>query len=85
MTGHQCADPDKDGASRIYMREVEFINDAGEQFFSSIYTLLSREGTHRLLALKETILVMCRTIKDYLSLLVRGLHAKRASLPWANQ
>ena len=85
MTGQECADPDKDGTRRSYMRQVKFINDAEEQFFSSIYTLLSREGTHTLLAPKETVLVMHRTVKDYLLLLLRRLDAKRASLPGAEQ
>jgi len=85
MTGQECADPDQDGTRRSYMRQVKFINDAEEQFFSSIYTLLSREGTHKLLAPKETILVIYGTVKGYLLLLLRRLHAKRASLPGAEQ
>lgn len=83
MTGQQCAGPGKDGARRAYMRQMEFINDAEDQFFSSIYTLLSREGTHKLLAPKETALVMYRTVKDYLSLLLRRLRDKKEAMPEA--
>ncbi len=85
MTGQECVGPDKDGTRRSYMRKVEFINDAEEQFFSSVYTLLSREGTHKLLAPKETIMVMHRTVRDCLLLLLRRLSAKRASLPGTEQ
>lgn len=85
MTGHQCAGADKDGARRTYMRDAGFINEAEEQFFSCIYTLLSREGTHKLLAPRETILVMYQTVKGYLLLLLRRLHDKRQSLPEAEK
>jgi len=81
MTGRQCADPDKDGGRRSYMREMKFINDAEEQFFSCIYTLLSKEGSHKLLAPKETMLLMHRTVTDYLRLLLRRLAERRASRP----
>lgn len=85
MTGQKCDDPGKDGFRRAYMRRVGFINDAEDQFFSSIYTLLSKEGSHKLLAPKETALVMYSTVKEYLLLLLRRLRGKRESFPSVGQ
>ena len=81
LTGQEYEGPDKDGHRRTYMRKMAFINEDEENFFSSIYTLISREGTHRLLAPKETVLVMERTVRDYLLLLLRRLVARRSSPP----
>lgn len=81
MTGLKCADPDKDGSRRTYLLQVEFINVAEEQFLTSIYTLLSKEGVHKLLAPKETILLINRTVKGYLLLLLRRLSDRRSWTP----
>ena len=63
----------QDGGRRTYMRRVGFISGAEEVFFSSVYTLISDEGTHPLIAPKETVLVFYRFVLDYLLLLVRRL------------
>jgi hypothetical protein len=73
---------DSDGKRREYMREVGFISVAEEKFFSAIYTLLSEEASHKLIAPKETILVLERTVAAYLLLMARRLtefRAKKAS------
>lgn len=64
---------DNDGQRRIYMRKAEFISLPEEKFFSAIYTLLSEEASHKLVAEKETVLVMNLTIGAYIRLLFRRL------------
>jgi len=81
MTGRQCSNPERDGVRRQYMRDADFITPAEEAFFSAIYTLISGEASHKLDAPKETMLVMQRTVRDYLLLLLRRLHDKRIALP----
>lgn len=81
MTGRQCSNPEKDGVRRQYMREASFITPAEETFFSNIYTLISDESSHKLDAPKETMLVVQRTVKDYLLLLLRRLANRRTSAP----
>jgi len=71
--------PDKDAARRSYMSEVGFINKDEETFISSVYTLISKEGVHKLVAQRETVLVMQRTVRDLLTLLLRRLVARRAA------
>jgi hypothetical protein len=73
LTGAPCADVGRDGARRAYLRKVGFISEPEERFFSAIYTLLSGEATHKLIAPRETMLVMERTVHDYLMLLNRRL------------
>jgi hypothetical protein len=77
LKGKAFAGKDSDGGRRQYMREVEFITLAEEKFFSAVYGLISKEGSHKLDAPKETILVMERTISDYLLLLARRLSEHR--------
>jgi hypothetical protein len=83
ITGQPYEGPDSDGHRRAYMRQKDFIDEDEEKFFSCIYTLILREGTHRLLAPRETVLVMERTVRDYLLLLLRRLVARRP-LPLRN-
>lgn len=64
---------DSDGDRRAYMRGQGFITAAEEEFFSAIYRLLSREGTHKLIAARETVLLMETTVAGYLRLLLRRL------------
>lgn len=73
LTSVQCPDPNKDGVRRAYMRKIGFISEPEEKFFSAIYTLLSEEGSHKLVAPRETMLVMEQTVQNYLSLLNRRL------------
>ena len=72
-TGEAYKGEDRDGARRAYMRTLGFISEPEEQFFSAIYTLISKEATHKLIAPKETVLVMHRTVYGYLLLLLRRL------------
>jgi hypothetical protein len=81
ITGQKYTGRDLDGDRRTYMRRVNFINEDEEKFFSCVYTLISREGSHRLLAPRETVLVMERTVRGYLLLLLRRLLARRSSPP----
>jgi hypothetical protein len=81
MTGHPCADANKDGVRRSYMREMKLIDEPEERFFSAIYTLLSEEGSHKLLAPKETVHLLHGTVRGYLLLLVRRLAQRRSSPP----
>jgi hypothetical protein len=64
---------DKDGARRGYLREREFISPAEDQFFSAVYSLISKEGSHRLIAPRETVLLMHQTVTGYIQLLFRRL------------
>jgi hypothetical protein len=73
LTDTQYTGPDKDSERRTHLRKVAFINVAEEKFLSAIYALLSGEGSHKLIAPRETMLVMERTVQDYLLLLVRRL------------
>jgi hypothetical protein len=80
LTGQPFAGKNSDGARRQYMREVGFITLAEETFFSAVYSLISQEGAHKLDAPKETVLVLERTISDYLLLLARRLSDRRPTI-----
>jgi len=74
----------KDGSRRAYMSRVGFISKPEEVFISAVYTLISDEATHGLIAPKETVLVLHRTVRDYLLLLARRLsnwHPGSAATP----
>jgi len=64
---------DTDGARRSYMRVVGFITKAEEKFFSAIYSLISEEASHKLIAPRETILLLHQTVFSYLLLLTERL------------
>jgi hypothetical protein len=81
ISGKQIRGDNKDGSRRAYMREVGFISQPEEKFFSSIYTLISEEASHKLIAPKETIMVLHKTASDYLLLLLRRLSVMRRSKP----
>jgi hypothetical protein len=65
---------DKDGARRLYMRQAGLITLDEETFFSAIYALISREGSHKLIAPRETVLLLYQTVYSYLLLLNERLH-----------
>jgi hypothetical protein len=71
ITGAPYAGRDKDGERRVYLRTVGIMTLAEEKFFSAIYTYISEESSHKLDAVKETMLVVERTVTDYLILLLR--------------
>ncbi len=71
ITGTPYAGRDKDGERRVYLRTVGIMTLAEEKFFSAIYTYISEESSHKLDAVKETMLVVERTVTDYLILLLR--------------
>lgn len=73
LTAQPFAEKDSDGGRRRYMRVAGFITEAEENFFSAVYGLISQEGSHKLEAPRETILVLERTVSDYLLLLARRL------------
>jgi hypothetical protein len=73
LSGTRYGGSDKDFDRRAYLRKVRFINVAEEKFLGAVYGLLSGEGAHKLVAPRETMLVMERTVQDYLLLLVRRL------------
>jgi hypothetical protein len=77
LTSQAFTGKESDGTRRQYMRKVGFITPAEETFFSAVYSLISQEGTHKLDAPKETVLVLERTISDYLLLLARRLSDRR--------
>ena len=64
---------DRDADRRNYMLEVGFITQAEKNFFACIYSLISQEASHKLVAPRETILVLQRTVNDYLVLLLTRL------------
>jgi hypothetical protein len=73
VKGKPYGGEDKDGARRYYMREVGFITQSEETFFSAIYSLISREASHRLIAPRETVLLLHQTVQGYLLLLAERL------------
>jgi len=82
-TGSPYGGGEKDGKRREYLRTVLFISEPEEKFVSAIYTLLSEEASHKLIAPRETVLVMEQTVRSYLSLLVRRLSSFSPSKPGA--
>jgi hypothetical protein len=72
-----CSEKAKDGFRRAYMRDVGFISVPEEKFFSCIYTLMSEEASHKLIAPKETVMVLFRTVRDYIILILRRLSLLR--------
>jgi hypothetical protein len=73
LTNTQCADLNKDGSRRTYLRKIGFITEPEERFFSAIYTLLSEEASHKLIAARETMLVLQQTVHNYILLLNQRL------------
>ena len=71
ITDTPYAGKDKDGDRRVYLRTVGIITLAEEKLFSAIYAYISEESSHKLDAVKETMLVVERTVTDYLILLLR--------------
>lgn len=69
---------DRDGDRRAYMRRIGFISPAEEKFFSAIYSLISEEASHKLVAPRETVLVLHTTVSNYLFLLLKRLSNLRA-------
>ena len=65
---------DRDGGRRAYMLSVGFITQAEEKFFSAIYSFISAEVSHKLMAPRETVLFLHQTISNYLLLLTERLH-----------
>lgn len=80
VTGKPYGGDDKDGARRNYMREAGFITQPEEVFFSAIYSLISREGSHRLMAPRETVLLLHQTVFSYLLLLTERLRKHSPTL-----
>jgi hypothetical protein len=78
---HPYAGGDSDGKRREYFRVVGFISEPEEKFVSSIYKLLSEEASHKLIAPRETVLVMEQTVRSYLLLLIRRLSTFGPSVP----
>lgn len=68
---------DSDGARRAFMRDVGFITKAEEKFFSAIYSLISQEASHKLIAPRETVLLLHNTVFNYLLLLTERLKKER--------
>ncbi len=64
---------DKDADRRAYLFDAGFITAPEKQFFACIYTLISQEASHKLIAPKETVLVLQTTTNNYLLLLLRRL------------
>lgn len=73
LTHSPFSGKDSDGERRAYMRDQGFITTAEEEYFSAIYRLLSRERTHKLIAARETVLLMASTVAGYLRLLLKRL------------
>jgi len=73
LAGGAPEQPDKDGSRRAYMKAVGFISQAEEELFSGLYTFISKEATHKLVAPRETVLFVHRTVTNYLLLLARRL------------
>jgi hypothetical protein len=79
LTGESCQEKAKDGGRRAYMRRAGFISEPEEKFFSSIYTLISEEASHKLDAPRETILLLHQTVGSYLFLMVERLRRRLAA------
>lgn len=74
IAGRRCQGG-KDGSRRAFMKDVGFITASEEKFFSAIYTLLSEEGSHKLTAPRETVLVLETVVGGYVLLLFRRLES----------
>ncbi len=74
LKGEPYPGSNKDADRRTYMRKLEFISPAEEKFFSCIYSLISEEASHKLVAPRESMLVMHTTIYNYLLLLLKRLN-----------
>ncbi len=72
-TGAKCVDSERDASRREFMLSFEFITPAEKKFFSSIYSLISQEASHKLNAPKETVLILKETVAGYIFLLFRRL------------
>jgi len=70
---------DKDGTRRAYMRDVGFISQPEEELFSAIYSFISREASHKLIAPRETVLLLHHTVTSYLLLLTERLDKREVS------
>jgi hypothetical protein len=73
------ADLDRD--RRAFLYEAGFITLSEKQFFGSIYTLISQEASHKLIAPKETVLVLQATVNNYLLLFLRRLRNLASTKP----
>jgi hypothetical protein len=72
--GEPYSGSNKDADRRLHMRRLGFISPAEEKFFSCIYSLISEEASHKLVAPRESMLVMHTTIHSYLLLLLRRMN-----------
>jgi hypothetical protein len=71
-----ATDAETDGARRHYMQRVGFITKAEEKFFSAIYSLISEEASHKLIAPRETVLLLHETVSNYVLLLNERLRRR---------
>lgn len=79
LTGVAYTARDKDGERRAYLQQRGLISPPEEKFFSCVYSLISEEASHRLLAERETVLVLETTVHSYLRLLFRRLSQLQSS------
>jgi hypothetical protein len=77
VAGKLYCGEDRDGSRRNYMRDVGFITQPEEAFFSAIYSLISREGSHKLIAPRETVLLLHQTVFSYLLLMTERLRKQK--------
>lgn len=76
LDGKPFPGPDKDGARRAYMRSLGFITQPEEEFFSAIYSFISRETSHKLITPRETALLLHQIVSSYLLLLMERLNKR---------
>jgi hypothetical protein len=80
LYGKKCSGHDSDNERRQYMRAVGFISQAEEKVSNAIYSLVSEESAHQLLARTEVVLFVQSTVHNYLILLLRRLKAAKAQI-----
>jgi hypothetical protein len=69
---------EKDGARRHYLYSVGFISSPEEKFLTAVYALISEEASHKLIAPRETVLVLYTTVRGFIHLLCKRLDGRKS-------
>jgi hypothetical protein len=80
LTNEKYNGHDKDNERRAYMRKVDFISEHEERVSTAIYSLISVESSHQLLARTDIVLFVQSTVHNYLILLLRRVKTMKKHL-----
>jgi len=73
LTAKKYQGGERDDMRRHYLRDVGFLSPPEEKFLSVVYGLISAEASHKLMAPRETVLVMYTTVNGFIHLLFKRL------------